>query len=385
MKNNKKISLFFISFSPGGGERVMLELSSALVDDGFEVDIVVVNKKGAYLEQVDKRVNIVDLDSPRIIFSLPKLMSYLRYARPGVILALEEYTHIVALLARKFSGIDTKVILRIGNIYSILFKKYKSKRDKIIPFIAKRIYKWADEIIAVSGGVGYDVQNTFSIPSEKISVINSPKNIDQIISKSQELVDHSWLGDDNKKVIISSGRLREQKDFFTLIKAFKLIKENKDIRLIIMGDGGDRQKLQELIDKLNLKEKVELVGFVKNPYSYLAKADIFVLPSLWEGLPNTLLEAMVCGLPVVSTDCLAGPREVLAPDSDFRNRMSEGIEKAEFGILVPMKDENNLAKALSILLEDDELRGHYKQKSLERSKDFEASKILEKYKKALGI
>ena len=385
MKENKKVSLFFVSFSPGGGERAMLELSHALVGDGFDVDMIVINLKGFYIDQVDKRVNIINLNSKRIIFSLPKLISYLRTVKPGVILALEEYTHIIALLGVKLSRVNTRVILRIGNIYSILFKKYKNRRDKVLSFIARIIYRKCDKVIAVSKGVAHDVEKTFSMPQEKIVVINSPKHINEIIVKSKASVEHSWLNDDTKKVIIASGRLREQKDFFTLVKAFNLIKNNNNLRLIIIGDGGDKKELKQLIYKLELSKQVDLVGFIKNPYSYLAKADVFALSSLWEGLPNALLEAAVCGLPIVATDCTAGPREVLAPSSDFRYQMTKGVEEAEFGILVSVGDVPGLARALESLIKDDQMRNKYAQKSLERSKDFEAKKILEKYKKVLGL
>ena len=155
---NKKIAVFLSSFRAGGGERNMVNLANAFVEDGFNVDIVVVKPVGQYKEQVDKKINIINIDAGKIIFSLPKLISYLKKEKPAVILGTDEFTHILSIMAKYFAKVDTKVAVRMGNMFSILFSRYKGfKQGFIIPFISKKIFKYADIFIANSFGVADDV------------------------------------------------------------------------------------------------------------------------------------------------------------------------------------------------------------------------------------
>ncbi len=135
-------------------------------------------------------------------------------------------------------------------------------------------------------------------------------------------------------MIISIGRFQKEKDFPTLINAFAKLRERIDARLVILGDGDERENLESLVKQLGLSAAVDMPGFVENPYSYLSRASIFVLSSVSEGLPNALLEALALKVPIVSTDCVTGPREILREGKD--------------GILVPVRDPVALANSMEL-------------------------------------
>ena len=125
------------------------------------------------------------------------------------------------------------------------------------------------------------------------------------------------------------------------------------------------------------------MAFDNNPYKYLSKCAVFVLSSNSEGFPNVVVEAMVCGCCVISTDCLSGPREILAPNSDFSFRLEDDLELAQYGVLVPIQNKELLAKAMGLILDDKELRNGYKQKAFQRAKDFAVEKILKQYEEVI--
>lgn len=384
--NDKKIAIFLSSFRAGGGERNMVNLANGFIDDGFNVDMLVIKPVGQYKDQVDKRINIVSLDAGKIIFSLPKLISYFKKEKPDIILATDEFSQILSIMARYFSKVNIKIAFRMGNMFSILFSRYKGiKQGIIIPFIAKKIYKYADIFIANSFGVADDVSKMFNVPIGKIRVINNPKDIEDMREKSKQKTNHPWLEKKSTQIILSSGRLREQKDLPTLLKAFAKVRNKIPVRLIFVGIGREQKRLEMLVDDLNLNEFVSFSGFTDNPYAFMSKSDVFVTTSLWEGFSNSLQEAIVCGMPVIATDCSSGPREMLAPNTDPLYRTKEGIEYAEYGVLVPAGDVEQVAIALEKLLTDSELRMKYKEKSLKRGNDFNFKEIFNKYKSAMGF
>ncbi len=385
-KKNKKIAVFLSSFRAGGGEKNLVNLANSLVDLGFEVDIPVIKPVGQLKEKITSKINIISIDAGRIVFSIPKMITYLRKNKPDMVISTDEFTHIISLISRKLSKIETKIVFRMGNMFSILFSHYKGFKQKvIIPFITKRIYKYADIFVANSFGVADDVLKFFKISKNKIKVIHNPKSINEIRKKGEEKAGHSWLDNKTLPVILFVGRIREQKDIPTLIKAFAEVICKKPARLLFVGVGREQKRLEKLIEELNIKECVDFFGFSDNPYSFMTKADIFVTTSIWEGFSNSLQEAMICGASVIATDCSSGPREMIAPDTDVLYRMSEGIEYGKYGILVPMKGIKELSKAIQSLLEKENMREKYSELSLERGNDFDLKKILNEYLKALDL
>jgi len=330
MDSKPDISIYLRLLYGGGAERVMVNLMHGFVKRGLKVELVVNTVAGPYLDQVPPQVRIVSLDAPRMIHGLPKLANYLRQRKPKVLLSALHYNNEVALWAKILSFDSPRVVVSERNTLSVHAKARKT--DKWSPLLAKLFYPFADNIIAVSNGVAEDLIKVTGIKSKKIEVIYNPVDEQRLLEKSKETVDHPWFQLESTPVILGVGRLEEQKDFPTLIRAFSKVRKQYKSKLVILGSGSNRKRLETLVDDLNLGEDVDFLGFASNPYAYMARASVFVLSSLWEGLPNVLIEAMFLKTPVVATDCPSGPRELL--------------DNGKYGKLVPMSDDESMGQAI---------------------------------------
>jgi glycosyltransferase involved in cell wall biosynthesis len=210
-------------------------------------------------------------------------------------------------------------------------------RWQIFPRLANWFYPWADDIIAVSKGVADDLAHAACLPRDRIQVIYNPIVTSDLYEKSREPFEHPWFNAGEPPVVLAVGRLTAQKAFDILIRAFARIRARRPTRLLILGEGEDRLALQNLVNQLGLDQDVSLPGFVSNPYAYMAHAAVLTLSSRWEGLPTVLVEAMSLGIPVISTDCPSGPREIL--------------RDGQYGRLVPVGDSSALVEAMIAALD----------------------------------
>jgi len=220
-------------------------------------------------------------------------------------------TNCLAIWARQISGVNTRLILSEHSHLSVASKESGSWRTKLLPRLMRGAYPKADGIVAVSAGVADDLATTLGLPRESIRVIYNPVVTPRMLEMSQEPLEHEWFGADQPPVILSVGRLTAAKDYATLLRAFAVLRERRSARLVILGEGEERQALEQLAVELGIQDDVALPGFVRNPYSYMRAVAVFVLTSRWEGFGNVLAEAMACGTPVVSTDCPSGPAEII--------------------------------------------------------------------------
>lgn len=276
-----------------------------------------------------------------------------------------------------------KIIVSVRNKESFFVNSIF--RKKYIQFC----YKKADKIVAISKSVEADVNGFFGIPKEKIVTIYNPNADfeigDNVTDSFRKLVDE-------KKVLITAGRLTKQKGQGYLIRAFSLVHDRMpDVHLVILGRGELEEELKILVKKYNLEDAVTFQGFVYNPYDYIAKADLFVFSSIVEGLGNVLVETLKCGTPIVSSDCACGPREILAPDTDILHN-TDKIEYAEYGVLTPVctcdyfaddisEQEEMMAEAIIHVLSTSELAMKYQTNSAERIRDFNIDKIAAEWMK----
>jgi glycosyltransferase involved in cell wall biosynthesis len=383
-KRPRLLSLFLSSFRAGGGEKQMVEIANALAKRGERVDLVVIKPVGALTDAVSSGVQVVSLDRGRIALSLLPLLAYLWRERPVAVLATDEYSHLLVLIGRMLTRVNTRVVLRVGNMLTELAARYKGK-SVLLPFLIRRLYKKADAVIANSQGVAADFAVYARVPPARIKVIYNPKPLAEIRRRAQEPTGQEWLDAKTVPVVLGVGRLREQKNFSLLIRAFARVAAEMPCRLVIVGVGREEPRLRALVAELGLEQRVLFAGYTDNPYAYMAKADLFAAASLWEGMPNSLMEAMACGVPVIAADCPSGPRELLAPNTDYAKRLTSGLEQAQYGVLTAVNDEEALVAALRLMLSDPPLRQEYAGASRERSAAFEAKDAIDKYMEVLGI
>lgn len=338
LHTQKRVAIFMPSLFGGGGQRSMVNLAHGMADSGYAVDLVLAQVEGPFLEEVREPVRIVDLKASRALTSLPALIRYLRTERPEALLSVFGYVNIIASWAWRLAGVPTKLLLNEQNTVSQESGNASRWRGRLVPWLIKRFYPWANGIIVVSHGVRDDMAELTKIPKERITVIYNPSVVrNEVLKKAQAPLDHPWFKDGQPPVLVAVGRLQMQKDFPTLLHAFARVRKHRPVRLLILGEGKEREPLEQLIKELGLQDDVNLPGFVMNPYAYMARASLFVLSSRWEGLPTVLIEALCCGTPVVSTDCPSGPREIL--------------KDGQYGQLVPVGDIDALAKAIETTLD----------------------------------
>jgi glycosyltransferase involved in cell wall biosynthesis len=327
-----KLAIFLPSLSGGGAERAMLNLAHGLAEYGCAVDLVLVQARGPYLSEVQDSVRIMDLKASRVLTSLPALARYLRREQPAALVSSLDFASVVALWARRLAGIPTQVLINEQNTISISAHNSVRRRERMVPRLAKRFYPWADHVTGNSQGVADDLSQVTGLPRERIRVLYNPVVTPELREKAQASLNHSWFEAGQPPVVLAVGRLTQQKDFPTLIRAFAQVHRVRPTRLLILGEGPDRPALEALANQLGLDGDVAMPGFVENPYAYMRRASLYVLPSRWEGLPTVLIEALYCGPPVIATDCPSGPREILAG--------------GQHGLLVPVGDVTALTKAI---------------------------------------
>ena len=220
-----------------------------------------------------------------------------------------------------------------------IYKTHAAERKYFgfLTYLEKILYTKADSVVAISNLIALYLKKRYSIDNNKMQIIHNPLNISKVIVEAHEEINDIY-NIFNQQVIVTAGRLNKQKGQWHLIRCFKLIKQQiVNSKLVILGEGELRPYFVSLIKTLGLDKDVYLLGFQENPFKFIGRSSVFAFPSLYEGFPMTLIEAMACGVPVVSSDCKSGPREILAPDTDLTKQTSTP-EFAQYGILMPVPD-----------------------------------------------
>jgi len=414
--NQKKLMFIIPHLGSGGAERVVVNLCKGFSD--YERTVLIFENIIKY----DVEARIISINSPASQSLFKKLLNFpTRYFKirkikkeiaPDFVVSLLEPANLFNVLT-KIS--NQKTILSFRSNYTAtlqedpFFGKGITKRIlKIFYTLAfKTIYNKADLMVAISRDVAEDLIKNYGINQEKIKVIYNSYPINEIRELAEEPLE-AYEQIFKHPVLITAGRLTKQKGQWYLLRIFKALKEkHKDLKLVILGEGELKDYLVKLSQELELKAfvwdrdklserfDVYFLGFQENPFKFMARAKLFVFTSLWEGFGNVLVEAMACGVPVISSDCKSGPREILAPNTDFDYQTQEP-EFAEYGILMPVFDvkyksaeepleerEIMWVKTIDKLLEDEDLRKHYSEKAKQRAEDFSIEKIVQEWKKVL--
>ena len=272
--------------------------------------------------------NPLCLPSKRLLRQARVVASYMELEQPDCLLPHLTRAQVATLLACRLSGEHPPIIPTVhGDAH------YRTLRDRQR---SRYLSGDAAHFVGVSRGVSESVAETTGIPAKSTTTIYNPVVTPDVRMKAEEQANHPWLSDGGPPVILAVGRLSRQKDYPTLIKAFALLAKRRPCRLVILGQGEQRAEIEELATKLDVADRVSLPGWVENPFAFMSRASLFVLSSIYEGLPTVLIEAMACGCPCVSTDCPAGPSEIL--------------EDGRLGPLVPVGDDAALAEAMERVL-----------------------------------
>jgi glycosyltransferase involved in cell wall biosynthesis len=331
------VAFFLPNLHGGGAERVTVNLAEGMTERGVPVDLVVGSSTGALREQLTPALRLVDLHSPRVLRSLGPLIKYLRHEQPSVLISSMSHANVVALWAARLAGRRTPVIVTVHNTMSQSTPQQGRLFGRIWPKLLRIFYPWARHVVAVSAGAADDLAQTAGLPRSMVKVVYNPVLTPSNLAQSRESPDHPWLAAGQPPVVLGVGRLTRQKDFVLLIRAFAAVRRRRCARLIILGEGEQRAELEGLVGELGLERDVSLPGYRDNAMAYMARSNVFVLSSAWEGLPTVLIEALGAGTQVVSTDCPSGPREIL--------------QGGRLGALVPVGDIESMTRAITDALE----------------------------------
>ncbi len=407
-QRSSHVALLTADLSGGGQARVQANLAGAFARRGHRVDLLFFYSPGPSAHPVPAAVNVVDLRAERgrwrsarflaadpaagfrmllwralltrrlftrphrsipavlrVILRLLAVTRHLRRNRPSVIYAAGDQANMYALCARRLSGSGTRVVISHHNLASAHLSNHTERvgkwRANAALRLMSRAFLQADAIVTCSDGAGDGLSRTARIPRERIAAIYNPVVTPDLPALAKAPLDNPWFRPGAPPVILGAGRLVDQKDFPTLIRAFARVRRQRAARLAILGEGEQRDELEVLAAALGVAEDVALPGFVSNPFAWMSRAGVFALSSKSEGLGNVVIEALACGCPVVGTDCPFGPSEIL--------------EGGRFGALVSVGDDAVLAAAIVAPLDDPQPR----ERLVERGMGFTAERAAERY------
>ncbi len=302
--------------------------------------------------------NPLCLPSKRMLRRARAVASYMQLERPDCVVSHLPRAETATLLACRMTGERPPIVPTVHS-----HVHHRSYRNRLR---SRRLFHGAAHFVGVSRGVSDSLAAAVAIPRENITTIYNPVVTPEVHVRAAEQPSHPWLLDGGAPVILAAGRLSKEKDYPTLLRAFARLVGRRPCRLVILGQGERKGELEGLAQDLAVAHRISFAGWVENPFAFMSRASLFVLSSIYEGLPTVLVEAMACGCPCVSTDCPAGPAEIL--------------EDGRYGPLVPVGDETALAEAMERVL-DQPPDGRLLR---ERATDFSAERSVTAYEQLIS-
>ena len=352
-----RISVLLPDLQPGGAERIHVQMADIWLRRGFDVEFVLLRWAGELLAQLPEGASLVDLGAPRIRSAFLPLMRYLRDRKPQALLAAMWPLTVVAPLAARAVRFRARVAISEHSPLSLAYAGRGRAHRLVLRGSTRLAYPWADARIGVSRGVADGLAALSGLPRSGFRVIHNPAA--RARASTGLLERPSGLGEAGR-VVLTVGTLKKVKRHDLLLQAFARIAE-PGLTLCILGEGEERSRLEALVRDLGLQGRVSMPGYMADPSAWYAHADLFVLTSDYEGFGNVLVEAMDYGVPIVSTDCPAGPREIL--------------DAGKYGTLTPVGDPDALAAAMQATLS-----GTHDHSALKaRARDFSVEKIADEY------
>jgi len=369
---NKNILFLVVSMNRGGAERVVSILLNHLSKkDNVKLHLIMIRKGIGYqLPSSIKPILIFPKDNNSIIkfLKIPLVVFYVaKYVKKHKIDTIVSFMYrpnYINILT-KFFGFKGKSILNIRSTTSRFLKE--GITGKINLFLIKSLFNKAELIISNSNGVKDDLERLITIKTKHIAIPN-PVDIKQI--QRLKVQPCPIKLDKNSKYIISVGRLIPLKRNKDLILAFsKIHKKIPEYKLLFLGEGELETELKKLAKNLGIENKIIFGGNIKNPFSCLSKSELFVMTSELEGFPNVLVEAMACGLPVISSNCKSGPSEILGNN--------------KYGLLYEVGDIDDLSKKILLVLSNNDLKTKLSKLAFDRVKYYDLNNIINKFEKEI--
>ena len=331
--------LFLPSLRGGGAERALLGVANALHVRGVRVVLVLARAEGPFLAEVAPGMPVIDLRSDRVSRCVLSLTREIVRWRPRSVLSAMRHANallvVTSTLARLFGVRPKLVISERGHMAAFLATNY-SHRAARATWLGGLFYQRADAIIAVSVDLAQQVREELGARCPNVVAIPNPAMSEELLRQATEPPPHAWYGHPDIPVVVAAGRLAPEKGLDVLLEAFAHLVQQRAARLIILGEGPLLEQLRAQAVRLQIPEHVQFPGFMAELGAWMSHAQLFVLASRSEGMPNVLIQAMACGVPVVSTDCPTGPAEIL--------------ERGRWGTLVPVDDVEALALAMRTVL-----------------------------------
>jgi glycosyltransferase involved in cell wall biosynthesis len=353
------------SLNGGGAERAAVTVLNALDASTYARALYLFRREGPYLRDVGAGIELTAASADGRIARLRQLADFLRAWKPDVVVSFLSYFS--TYLAMRLAGSSAAFVINQQTPLTAFLsdRDYawrKPVRRRAFEAVARIVYPRADAVVATSRGVGDDLSAHFGVAPDRIETIPNPFDLDAIARAAQEPLGLAVPGD--VPVIVSAGRLAEAKNWPLLIDALRLLRSERAFHALILGQGELEADIRRRVQDAGLTADVTLCGFQSNPWKFMARGDVFVLTSHYEGFGNVLVEAMACGTPVVAT-ASPGTRAI--------------VESGTNGLLVEQHDARAVADALGQVLGDDALRAALRAGATARAHDFEAGAVADAY------
>lgn len=379
---DERIRVLFVlgSMAGGGAERIVSHLVKHLNREEFDARVGLLWQHGDYLDQLtDDELIVTRLahgwipyrDQPPWWQLLPSLAlvplqqrDLVRRFRPHIVMTATKSMNIAARFSRALAGRSAfRWVAREGNNTGAMIDNESptGMLRAVQNFAVRTAYRRADHIVAISDGVGRALSRRFDIDPKRVSTIHNAVDLTTVKVRAEEAPKDL----PTKPFLVAAGRLVPQKGFDILIRAFAATAG--ECSLVILGNGPERAALGDLARRCGVDRRVRFLGFVENPWSYFARSAAFVCSSRWEGFGNVIIEAMACGVPVVSTDCDYGPREI--------------IVHGQSGLLVAIEDVDALSKAITSVLDNPDLAHRLAVGARQRAQDFGVANMTRAYER----